>query len=368
MEYEEPLIFAMMSYADRADRDVVTMVSGSPDWEPPDGLRAGLREYADAPPAEFQYAASEGLTPLREELAARRNVDVDRVVVTNGAGEANHLAMHGALERFDGDEVVLADPVYPYYAGRTEMLGATPRYVPVDDDGRLDPADVAEVTSGDTACIVVCSPNNPTGAVYGESVKRALLEVAEDSDALLLSDEVYDHFDYAGRFQSALAFDSSHYVVTNSFSKSLAVTGFRVGYGVFPPSMVGPAKTRHMLTNVSTTRPAQRAVLDALRTTDPAYFAATREMLADRVATFTAALDDVGAEYVDPEGAFYVLARFPDFPGSMPNAKRLVDEAGVAGMPGEAFGSARPDWFRFALVSDRTDVAADRLRAFFDGR
>jgi aspartate/methionine/tyrosine aminotransferase len=366
MDYDTPLFFRVMGYAAEADRDVVDMVSGNPDWGSPSAIAEGLHEYADLGGADFQYAPSEGLAELREEIAARRDVDPSQVVVTNGGGEANYLAMARALERESGDEFLLTDPVYPYYPGKTTMLGGTARYVATEHDGSLDPAAVREQASDDTAAIVVNTPNNPTGAVYDEATMRELVAIAEAHDALLVSDEVYDHFDFSGEFTSALSFDSDHRVVTNAFSKSFAITGFRVGYAVFPPDLVEVAKTRHMLTNVATTRPGQYAVLYALRETDPDYHAANRELLESRVETFTAALDEAGADYSRPDGAFYVMAQFEGYPGTLANVEKLVDEAGVAGMPGEAFGSSREDWFRFALVTPRVEEAADRLAAFFD--
>ncbi|ELY53556.1 aspartate transaminase [Natronococcus amylolyticus DSM 10524] len=366
MEYETPLFFRVMQYADRADRDVIDMVSGNPDWEPPAALREGLHEYADLEPDQFQYPPSEGLRELREEIAARRNVDVEQVVVTNGAGEANYLAMARALERDRGDEIVLTDPVYPYYPGKTTMLGGTQRFVAADEAGQLDPADVREVASERTAAIVVNSPNNPTGAVYPEETVRELVEIAEEYDALLISDEVYDHFDLSGRFASALGVDSDHRIVTNAFSKSMAITGFRVGYAIFPPELIENAKSRHMLVNVAGSRPSQYAVLRALRETEPEYYEESRELLAERVETFTDALEAAGADYTTPQGSFYVMARFDGYPGTLENVERLIDEAGVAGMPGEAFGDSRSEWLRFALVTPRVSAAADRLAAYFE--
>ncbi|WP_335999720.1 pyridoxal phosphate-dependent aminotransferase [Halorientalis halophila] len=366
MDYERPQFFRVMQYADAASGDVVDMVSGNPDWEPPEALRDGLAEYAEAEPDRFQYPASEGLRALREEIAARRGVDVRQVLVTNGAGEANHLAWAAALARDAGDEVLLTDPVYPYYAGRTNLLGGTPRYVDVEEDGRLDPDAVRAAASDDTALIAVNTPNNPTGAIYPEDALRELVDVAETYDALLVSDEVYDHFDYEEAFASALAIDSDRRIVTNSFSKSLAITGFRVGYTVVPGPLVDGFRTRHMLTNVTTSRPAQYAVLRALRETPPDYFARNRDLLRSRIAAFTDALDEAGAAYTTPEGSFYVMARFEGFPGTMANVERLIDEAGVAGMPGAAFGESRTDWFRFALVTPRVETAAERLADYFD--
>ena len=361
MDYERPQFYYVMQYAARADRNVVDMVSGTPDWEPPGALREGLHEYADADPSAFQYPPSEGLADLRAEIADRRGVDRGRVVVTNGTGEANYLAMAGALDRAAGSEVLLTDPVYPYYPGKASMLGADVTYVPTERDGSLDPERFREAASDDTSLIVVNTPNNPTGAVYDRGTMRALAGIAEDVDATLVADEVYDHFDFTGEFESALTLDSDRVVVTTGYSKSMAITGFRVGYAVFPERMVGAAKTRHMLVNVATSRPAQYAVSRALRETDADYYADARALLSERVRTFTDALDAAGAEYTRPDGAFYVLARFDGFPGTMENAERLVDEAGVAGMPGETFGSARADWMRFALVTPRVEEAASRL-------
>ncbi|MCU4752702.1 pyridoxal phosphate-dependent aminotransferase [Halobacteria archaeon AArc-curdl1] len=366
MDYETPLFFHVMGYAADADGDVIDMVSGNPDWEPPRALRTALHEYADLEPDQFQYPPSAGLRELRGEVADRRGVDPSQVVITNGAGEANYLAMARALERNVGDEIVMTDPVYPYYPGKTTMLGGTQRFVETAPDGSLDPADVRDVASEDTAAIIVNTPNNPTGAVYPESTIRALVEIAEDNDALLIADEVYDHFDLSGTFTSALTVDSSNRIVTNAFSKSMAITGFRVGYAIFPPELVENAKSRHMLVNVAGSRPSQYAVAHALRETGPDYYEANRDLLRDRVTTFTSALEAAGAEYTRPDGSFYVMARFSGYPGTLANVERLIDEAGVAGMPGEAFGSARPDWIRFALVTPRVETAANRLATYFE--
>jgi aspartate aminotransferase len=371
MDYETPQFFRVMQYAEAADRDVVDMVSGNPDWEPPAALREGLHAYADADPDQFQYPASVGLRELREEIADRRGVDVEQVIITNGAGEANHLAMVEGLSAMPGSEILLVDPVYPYYAGRANLIGADTGYVPVDEDGHLDPAAVRERASAETAVIVVNSPNNPLGVTYDGETIRDLVAVAEEYDALLVSDEVYDHFDYSGRFESVLSVDSPNRVATNAFSKSMAITGWRVGYAVFPHpdgpqgDLTERVRTRHMLTNVTCSRPAQAAVHHALRNTDPAYYEGTRETIRERIATFTDALDAAGADYTEPEGAFYVMARFPGFEGTLENVERLIDEAGVAGMPGEAFSDSRAEWIRFALVTPRVEEAADRLAAYF---
>ena len=365
MHYETPQFFHVMQYAESADGDVIDMVSGNPDWEPPEAIREGLHTYADGEASTFQYPPSAGLAALREEIAARRNVAVERVVLTNGTGEANYLAMARAFDDDRGEDVVLVDPVYPYYLGKTELLGGTPRLVPAAADGRLDVEETCGAIDDETALVVLNTPNNPTGAVYDSESVRAVVDRAAAHDALVVVDEVYDHFDFSGRFESALALDSDNVILTSGVSKSMAITGFRVGYAVFPPHLVEAAQTRHMLVNVATSRPAQRAVLAAYRETDPDYYAAARDRLSERIDTFTTALAAAGADYTTPEGAFYVLARFEGFPGTMANVKTLIDEAGVAGMPGATFGTAREEWIRFALVTPRVETAAERLIEYF---
>ena len=365
MDYQTPQFFHVMQYADDADGDIIDMVSGNPDWEPPAAIREGLHEYADSDADEFQYPPSDGLQSLREEIAARRNVDPDRVIVTNGTGEANYLGMARALDGDRGDGVVLIDPVYPYYTGKASMLGGDTRLVEANRDGGLDTEATCEAIDNDTAVVVLNTPNNPTGAVYDLDAVEAVVETAADHDAIVVVDEVYDHFDFSGDFESALTLDADNVIVTSGVSKSMAITGFRIGYAVVPSALVAAAKTRHMLVNVTTSRPAQQAVYEAYRATDPDYYADARDRLESRIESFTAALDAAGADYTKPDGAFYVLARFDGFPGTMANVKTLIDEAGVAGMPGATFGSAREEWIRFALVTPRVEAAAERLIDYF---
>ncbi|ERG99534.1 MAG: aspartate/tyrosine/aromatic aminotransferase [Haloquadratum sp. J07HQX50] len=364
-QYDEPLFYQVMQYARTADRDVVDMVSGNPDWEPPRALRAGLTAYADADVDKFQYPPSEGLTRLRESICEQRSIDISRVLITHGAAEANYLAMATALESYSGQEFVVVDPVYPYYPGKATMLGGTVTRVPVRKDGHLDVDAMQEAITNDTVAVICNTPNNPTGAVYKQSSLQSLAEFASTVDAALIIDEVYARFDFTGQFKTALTLAADNVIVTTAFSKSMAITGFRIGYAVFPSHLVDQAATRHMLVMVSASRPAQAAVAAALKQTGSNYYEETRAMLRHRVQSFIEGLETAGASYIRPEGAFYVLARFDGFSGTLRNVKRLIDEAGVAGMPGAAFGSSYDEWMRFSLCTDRTATAGDRLAAFF---
>lgn len=365
MDYQTPQFYKVMQYAAAADRDVIDMVSGNPDWEPPEAIREGLRTYAGRNPEAFQYPPSDGLVDLKNEFAARQNVDPNRLIVTNGTGEANYLAMACGLTAARGDDVVLIDPVYPYYLGKCSLLGGNPVLVEANRDGSLDLVATCDAITDDTAVVILNTPNNPTGAIYDLDAIAAISETAAAHDALVVVDEVYDHFDFTGTFESALTLKTENIVVTGGVSKSMAITGFRVGYAVFPPNLVDAAKSRHMLVNVTTSRPAQRAVVDAYRATDSKYYEDVRDRLESRIELFTESLDSIGADYTFPDGGFYVLARFDGFDGTMENVKTLIDEGGVAGMPGATFGTAREEWIRFALVTPRVGAATQRLTDYF---
>jgi aspartate/methionine/tyrosine aminotransferase len=133
---------------------------------------------------------------------------------------------------------------------------------------------------------------------------------------------------------------------------------------VVPEAHVDAVRRRHLLTTVAASRPAQVATLRALEATDERYGERARERLRDRRDRFCAALDDVGADYLPPDGAFYVLADLPAVSGDLASVERLIEEAGVAGMPGDAFGSAAEGRVRFSLTTGRVDEAAERLRAY----
>lgn len=363
MDYGTPQFYRLGAAAAAADRDVIDMVSGDPDWRAPEALHAGLEAYADRgrddPPA-YQYPPPAGIDELREAIAKRRNVPREAVLVTHGATQGSALAIAAALARGAGQEVILADPTYPYYPGIVDLFDGTTTAVQVGPSGALSAADVRAVAGPETAAILVNTPNNPTGAVYDERLLTDLEEIATSVDALLVSDETYDHFVLEGAFASTLGIDSDRCVTVGSFSKTLAITGFRVGYTVVPAAVRDAIHRRHMLTAVTASRPAQTAVAAALERTSPPYYRKARERLRERRGRFGTILEAAGAEVQDPSGGFYVLVRLPGWPGTMGTAERLIDEVGVAAMPGETFGSI-DEWFRFALVTPRTETAAQRI-------
>jgi aspartate aminotransferase len=362
---------AVQRAASEADHDVVDLVSGSPDWEPPQALRDGLRAYADGDSADFDYPPIAGLPGLRDWIADHHGIEREEVLVTTGASEANFLAAAAALEAGHGDTVVVPDPAYPYYGDRVRLLGGSVRRIRLGPTGDLDP-DALVAIDDDVAAIVLNTPNNPTGAVYDAATMAGVAEAAERADARLISDEVYAPFDRSGQFTSARTVTQDS-VLVGGFSKSLAVTGFRVGYGVFPPALLETARRYHRLCTLTASRPAQSAVLATLESLDDGegidgLVADHRDRLAERAGTLREALAAGGADVVAPDGGFYVLADLPGVPGTVDGVRTLIEAAGVAGMPGAVFGETIAEHVRFSLVSPRVETAARRLREWFTER
>jgi aspartate/methionine/tyrosine aminotransferase len=361
---------AVQRAGEEADHDVVDLVSGSPDWEPPQSLRDGLRAYADGDAGGFDYPPLAGLSGLRAWIADHHGVDREQVLVTTGASEANFLATAAVLDAGAGKTVVLPDPAYPYYGDRVRLLGGAVRRIPLGPTGDLEVGDLT--LADDVAAVALNTPNNPTGAVYDESAMAAVADAAGRVDAHLISDEVYAPFDRSGQFTSArtVADDA---ILVGGFSKSLAVTGFRVGYGVFPPALLEDARRYHRLCTLTASRPAQAAVQAALESLDDdAGFddlvADHRRRLAARAETIGEALGAGGADVVEPEGGFYLLADVPGVPGTVEGVRTMIEGAGVAGMPGAVFGETTAGHVRFSLVSPRVETAARRLREWLGER
>jgi aspartate/methionine/tyrosine aminotransferase len=358
-----------------ADRDVLDLSSGSPDWAPPEALREGLRTYAECDPSAFDYPPIAGLPALRAWIATHHDVDREQVLVTTGASEANFLAVAAALAENDGDTVVVPDPAYPYYGDRARLLGGRLGRLTLGPTGELDAEDIEALAGpdparveGETAAVVLNTPNNPTGAVYDQSTMAEVAGTVDAADATLISDEVYAPFDRSGQFTSARAVTDDA-VLVGGFSKALAITGFRVGYGIFPPRLLETARRYHRLCTLTASRPAQAAVLAALETLDDGeglsdLVADARRRLGARSETLERALADVGDTVVSPAGGFYVLVDLPGVPGTVDGVRRLIEEAGVAAMPGAVFGETTAEYVRFSLTAERVETAAERLRAW----
>jgi aspartate aminotransferase len=338
--------------ASRPGADIVRLEIGEPGFATP----RHIVEAGAAAAAHARYAPSAGHAPLREAISARLlrvhgiEAPADRIVVTQGAVQACAVTFAALLT--PGSEVLVPDPAWPNYEMLATMFGAVPvRYPLRAEDGFVpDPDEVAALVTGRTAAIVLNSPGNPTGAVIPREVVRRLVEVAVERDTVLISDEVYDELIFEGEPANALTVDQERVVGVYSFSKTYAMTGWRVGYAV-APGWLAPtlAKLQEpMLSSIAD--PSMAGALAALDGPQ-AEVGVMRDAYRSRRDLAVDLLADAGLVAAAPRGAFYLMLPLAEGVDSRAAALDLVDH-GVSVAPGTAFGDVAGDHVRLSLASE----------------
>jgi aspartate/methionine/tyrosine aminotransferase len=356
-------------------RDIIHLEIGEPDFSTPQHIvEAGQRALAEG---WTHYGPPQGDPELREEIAmyvrASRGIPVDaaNVCVTPGAKPVLFFTMLAALE--PGDEVIYPDPGFPIYESMIRFCRANPVPVPlVEHRGFSFDLDVfRERLSEKTAMVLLNSPENPTGGVIPPEDIRILGELLrERDDVLVLSDEIYSRMVYQGEARSIAAehgmLDKT--VILDGFSKTYAMTGWRLGWGVMPATLVGAVNKLMVNSNSCTAAFTQRAGIEALRGPQDDVAAMVAEFR-QRCEYFVAGLNTVrGFRCNLPAGAFYAFANIQ---GTGLDSKSMEDkllrEAGVAALSGASFGRSGEGYIRFSVANslDRLMEAVQRMRRLF---
>jgi aspartate aminotransferase len=339
-------------------RSVVHLEIGEPDFPTPDHVvRAAEQALADG---HTHYVPSPGIAPLREAVAShltsagRLRATPEQVVVTPGAKPVmffSMLALCGA-----GDEVLYPDPGFPMYASIAGFTGATPVPLPLREENgfRVDVGELERLVTPRTKLIVLNSPHNPCGSVLTAADVEGIARIAVDNDVVVLTDEVYSSLCYDDDRPSVLDVEgmAERTILLDGWSKTFAMTGWRLGYGVFPQELVEPV-TRLVVNSVSCV-PAfcQYAAIAALE--GPWDFVERmREEFRTRRDVVVDGLNAIdGITCRQPGGAFYA---FPNVTRLGLPAQRLADalleEAGVACLPGTAFGAAGEGFLRLSYAT-----------------
>jgi aspartate/methionine/tyrosine aminotransferase len=307
-----------------------------------------------------RYCAVAGVPALREEIAAyldrTRNIKVSsgNIVLAPGCKLALFLGMMALLE--PGDEVLYPDPGFPGYASIALGLGAVPVHFALSAQNHFqpDPAEIASKITPRTRMLITNSPGNPTGTVYTDAVQRALAELAVKHDLWVLSDEIYARINYGGEYLSMLRYPGMHErtLIIDGFSKSFAMTGWRLGYTVAPPEVVPALVMMAVNSYTCVAEFTQYAAIDALRDRE----GNTEYMVGEftrRREQFVRELNRVpGFRCLPPEGAFYAWVDIASTGMSAENLCRiLLEDAGVAAIPGAAFGPTGKEFIRFSFAS-----------------
>jgi len=358
-------------------RQIIHLEIGEPDFATPQpvvdaavaALHAGATHYTPSPGiAELRQA-------IAEEMSLSRGIDVDpaSVVVAPGAKPILFFALLALVEA--GDEVICPDPGFPIYESMIRYGGGTVIGVPLPEhlDFRLDIEALRAAISPRTKLIIINSPANPTGGILERADLEAIAALAIERDIMVLSDEIYSRMIYEGEHRSIAGIDGmgERTIILDGFSKTYAMTGWRLGYGVMPPDLA--AQISRLITNsVSCTASfTQIAGVEAL-TGDQAPVEAMMAEFRRRRAVIVEGLNLLpGVRCAMPRGAFYA---FPNITGtgigSQELATLLLEEAGVAALSGTAFGPGGEGYLRLSYANSVENIreALARMDGFLRAR
>jgi aspartate/methionine/tyrosine aminotransferase len=352
-------------------RSVIHLEIGEPDFpSPPHVVEAAKRALDEG---WTHYGPTQGLPELRQAIAAHiartRGVQVgpQHVSVVPGGKPIIFFPMMALLE--PGDEAIYPNPGFPIYESMIRFLGAKPVPMPLEE-GRAFSFDLdrfRDLLSDRTKMVVLNSPQNPTGGVIPKQDLAALAEMLRDRDTMVLSDEIYSEIYYGEPPASIASFPGmlEKTIILDGFSKTHAMTGWRLGYGVMPEWLVDAVNKLMVNSNSCTASFTQRAGIAALTGPRDCVDAMVAEFRHRRDA-FVAGLNDVpGFRCAMPGGAFYA---FPNVTGTGMSSKELADfllyEAGVAGLNGGSFGESGNGYIRFSYANSLANLmeAVDRIK------
>lgn len=348
-------VLARARQLERLGRDIVHFEIGEPDFPTAPVIKeAAVRALGSD---DTHYTPARGQHALIEAIAAdyqrRYGVAVDGAQIVVSAGTSPLLLMAFLAVVNPGDEVLIPRPFYPCYPNFVRLAGGVPVFVDTrtEDGFRVQPEALRAAVTPRTRAVLVASPANPTGAVLDAAAQRAVADLG----LFVVADEIYHGLVYEGEEHSMLEFSSEAFVI-NGFSKSFAMTGWRMGYAVVPKALVRTVEVLQQNIVISANSFAQAGAVAAL--TEPGVARATAEMKAafdERRRVMLAGVRALGLDVpVAPTGAFYVLADARRFGDSMQLAARMLEEAGVAVTPGDDFGA--PGFLRFSYTAETARI------------
>ena len=335
--------------AKREGKEVINLSVGEPDFNT-DGAVVD-RAYRAMKEGYTHYTPSTGIAELREAIAERYGVEAEEVMVTAGASEALLDVSLAYIE--ENSKVVVPTPNFLSYFTYVKICGARTVQVPTHRDGfQLDPDRLNEVMDRGVSLVFLNYPNNPTGAVIDKNTLRAVVEIAEDCNALVVSDEIYDQIYYDRKPYSLAGYENV--VTVNGFSKCLAMTGWRIGFVIAREELLDPVLKVHQVNGVCAPAFAQKAVAEVLvdGTADRITGNMVNEFRKRRDFVYKS-LKDV-FDVVKPEGAFYI---FPDVgTDGEAFAEELFNRTGVVVTPGGAFGGGSENYVRISYAASMEEL------------
>ncbi len=351
-------MFEIVEKAKKEGRDIVSLTIGEPDFDTP---REVIERACKAMNAGYtHYTSNFGLEELREAIAEKYGVSISNVMVTAGGSEALINASLAFIE--EGTRVVIPTPNFLSYFTYAKMCGAKIEQVKTHDTNYTpDPDRINEVMDRDVSVVFLNYPNNPTGAVISERDARAIVEIAADNGAVVVSDEIYDQIYYDVKPASLAGYENV--VCVNGFSKSLAMTGWRIGFTIADEKLLDSMLKVHQVNGVCAPAFAQKAVAEVMA---EGIF---DKLLSRMVSEFRKRRDYVYSELskiydvIKPEGAFYMFINVKE--DCMVYAEKLL-EYGVAVTPGLPFGDYNETYVRISYANSMENLkkAVDGIKNY----
>ncbi len=364
-------VYSRAKELERQGRSIIHLELGEPDFHPAAPVVDALRSAVAA--GRDRYCSTRGVPALREAitdyLKRTRNVHTtaEHVLVAPGCKMALSLAMMALIE--PGDEVLFPDPSFPIYPSFARGLGAKAVPYGLEEKNRFQPDvdEIARKITPRTTMLIFNSPNNPTGTVFSDAVLERLAPLAVKHDLWVIADEIYARILFSGEYKSiwSLPGMAEQTVIIDGFSKSFAMTGWRLGYAVAPVEVIDAMDLLVLNTFTCAAEFTQVAAIEALRDSTNAVDAMVTEYRKRRD-QFVAGLNQIpGFRCRAPDGAFYAWVNIEDTGLSAEEVQRLLlEEAGVAGIAGAAFGPGGKNYLRFSLVSAQNllEEALERMQ------
>lgn len=341
--FNESMIRRMTRYANQYN--AVNLSQGFPDFDPPSELQEVLKTVATEGP--HQYAITWGAPNFRKALSLKQSkfmgipVDPDsNIVVTCGSTEAMMTAMLSVIN--PGDKVIVFSPFYENYGADAILSGAVPIYVPLNPPQfGFDLKVLRAAFEQKPKALILCNPGNPTGKVFSREELLEIAALAQEFDAWVITDEVYEHIvypPYQHVYFASLPGMFDRTISCSSLSKTFSITGWRLGYIIAPPKIIDAARKVHDFLTVGAPAPLQEAAVRALHFPDQ-YYDELRALYGRKKALFLGILDSLGLKYTEPQGAYYVMVDISEFrfDSDVEFCEWMIREVGVAAVPGSSF-------------------------------
>lgn len=345
--------------------DIISFGQGIPYLDTPEYIKEGIRRALEEKDTA-RYTLYPGIPELREliakDLTQRKGAQISasEVIVTAGCQEAVVCALSSLID--EGDEIVLLSPAFASYSEQISLLGGKPVFVSLDsaNSWRLDIQTVKDTITPKTKALLFSHPSNPTGTVFTKEELRDLADLAKEKDLVIVTDETYDFLVYDNKeFVSPISFEDiqDRVILCGSFSKKYSLTGYRVGYAVAEQGIIHHMLKVHDALAICAPAISQKAAIAALQNGQEHVVDLTEKLTANRE-LMCKKLNEMPDffEYVKPEGAYYILAKYKKDVSSIDLAVKILQEAKVVTIPGIAFGPVAENHLRFSFACSPEEI------------